>query len=216
MFGLQRLPKPTNATKVGWIMVAVLGTLGLLPISATVMTALILIVGLATLIFVYWSTTASQLSKTVKVPITHVKSDHKERYKKLLQETLGQLGDVREVREQGSDLVAVLRTQADLATVRRRVKRGLRGLELRQVGVEGAVEYSAMSASGEAHVDVHGHVPPHAIVLIDGLKEPITADAKGQFRATLPFSVVKKVAGSGKIKATYTHQGKKHQIEIEL
>jgi|GEM_PF-2198227 len=211
----RRLKGPTLMTKVGWGIAAGLTTLALLPWAHVAITLGAIVLGVAMAVVMYLATTRPRIDKVVNVPISDVPKNDRVRYEEALRVTLAPFGTVESCTVEGSRLELAFRTDRELATVHRLVRRAL-GRSVHVIGVEGGVVYSALAPGGAAEVRLSGQVMPDVAVHIPGLDEPVMADSKGRFSQEVPYAAVKKHASRGKIRATYTHGGKQRHVDIDL
>lgn len=211
----RRLKSPTLMTKIGWGLAVALTALAVIPAEHVVLTIGALLVGVVLAVVIYIATTRARIEKVITIPITNISAQDRVRYRDALESLLNELGRVESVKDDKSGLVLTLRTDRDLATVHRKIKR-LLGKPIQALGFEATVTYSALAPSGAAEIRISGHVTPNAVVHIPGLDQPVVADASGQFSQEVPYAAVKKHASHGRIKATYTHQGKERQVLIDL
>lgn len=211
----RRLKSPTLTTKIGWGLAAGLTVLAVIPADHVVLTVGSILVGVALAVVVYIATTRSRIEKVITIPITSISAQDRIRFRETLESVLNEIGRVESVEDDKSGLVLSIRTDRDLATVHRKIKR-LLGKAIQSLGVEGTVTYSALAPSGAAEIRISGHVTPNAVVHIPGLDEPVVANGSGQFSQEVPYAAVQKHASHGRIKATYTHQGKEREVLIDL
>ena len=210
-----QLKKPTLTTKIGWGLTAGLTVLALLPWANVAITLGGLVLGIALAVVIYLATTRSRVDKLVTIPITNIGPQDRLRYRDALEALFKGLGRVESIDDDGSGLKFVVRTDLDLATLHRQVKR-LLGKPLYATSIEGTVSFSALTATGAAEISLSGQVAPHALVHIPGLDKPVVADAEGHFSQEVSYAAVKKHASHGRITATYSHKGKDRQVQIDL
>lgn len=152
--------------------------------------------------------------KEVIVTVSHVAADRLPAYAKSLEGALAGLGRVQVQRAEAGTIVLSVLTPRPLQELVARID-GLK-LKTELAGVRCEIKYQSIAASAEMFVEIRGQAPPDSKLEITGLSEPVVVNQSGQFLVRVPFSLVRKYAGSGYIPAVCKRGTLAEEIKIPV
>lgn len=154
------------------------------------------------------------LKKIIQVVIEDVRSDRIERYRELLVEGLGWLGNIRRLPEAEGQVGIYLEGNIAPEDVYRQIERCKIKAQHTQTTV--LLRYTSLEVTAEAVIMINAVATPDSILKVDGLSENIKVGNAGTVSIKIPSSLYKRNIDRGYISAVCIKGSLREIIQIKL